>query len=210
MFVKITFTLALVGAVLAAPSVPQYGYTPPPTYQYPHYEPAPYHPTPAPYRPTPAPYHPTPAPYHPTPAPYHPTPAPYHPTPSYTPPPTYQDSPKYDFNYAVKHDYSGNDFGHQETRDGYNTQGSYSVLLPDGRLQTVTYTVNGDSGYVAQVTYEGEAQYPHYEPAPYHPTPAPYRPTPAPYHPSPAPYHPTPAPYHPTPAPYHPTPSRYH
>ncbi|XP_076059603.1 uncharacterized protein LOC143036240 [Oratosquilla oratoria] len=136
---SISLTLALVGTALAAPSNPQYGYTPPPTYQ---------------------------------------------------------DSPKYDFNYAVKHDYSGNDFGHQETRDGYNTQGSYSVLLPDGRLQTVTYTVNGDSGYVAQVTYEGEAQYPHYEPAPYHPTPAPYRPTPAPYHPTPAPYHPTPAPYH--------------
>ncbi|XP_063608176.1 cuticle protein 7-like [Penaeus indicus] len=75
------------------------------------------------------------------------------PTPSYAP-------AKYDFNYAVNDPPSGNDFGHQEARDGDNTQGSYYVLLPDGRLQRVTYNVNGDSGYVADVTYEGEARYP--------------------------------------------------
>nr|XP_027215394.1 pro-resilin-like [Penaeus vannamei] len=75
------------------------------------------------------------------------------PTPSYAP-------AKYDFNYAVNDPASGNDFGHQEARDGDHTQGSYYVLLPDGRLQKVTYNVNGDSGYVADVTYEGEAQYP--------------------------------------------------
>ncbi|XP_063887858.1 pro-resilin-like [Scylla paramamosain] len=67
---------------------------------------------------------------------------------------------KYDFNYAVKDEYSGNDFGHQESRDGDHTQGSYYVQLPDGRLQRVTYYVDGDSGYIAEVTYEGEAHYP--------------------------------------------------
>ncbi|XP_042875665.1 pro-resilin-like [Penaeus japonicus] len=66
---------------------------------------------------------------------------------------------KYDFNWAVKDDYSGNDFGHQESRDGDDTQGSYYVQLPDGRLQTVKYFVDGDSGYVAEVSYEGEARY---------------------------------------------------
>ncbi|XP_063591558.1 pro-resilin-like [Penaeus indicus] len=77
---------------------------------------------------------------------------------------------KYDFNYAVNDPPSGNDFGHQEARDGPNTQGSYYVLLPDSRLQRVTYTVNGDSGYVADVTYEGDAQYPS-TPRPYTPAP---------------------------------------
>ncbi|XP_037791907.1 pro-resilin-like [Penaeus monodon] len=77
---------------------------------------------------------------------------------------------KYDFNYAVNDPPSGNDFGHQEARDGPNTQGSYYVLLPDGRLQRVTYTVNGDSGYLAETTYEGEAQYPS-TPRPYTPAP---------------------------------------
>ncbi|XP_045617305.1 cuticle protein 21-like [Procambarus clarkii] len=67
---------------------------------------------------------------------------------------------QYNFNYAVKHEDSGNDFGHQETRDGDDTKGSYYVQLPDGRLQTVTYFVDGDSGYIADVKYDGEARYP--------------------------------------------------
>ncbi|XP_037794036.1 pro-resilin-like [Penaeus monodon] len=67
---------------------------------------------------------------------------------------------KYDFNYAVNDPPSGNDFGHEEARDG--PEHSRFLLRPpsDGRLQRVTYTVNGDSGYLAEVTYEGEAQYP--------------------------------------------------
>nr|XP_027232933.1 cuticle protein 19-like [Penaeus vannamei] len=78
---------------------------------------------------------------------------------------------KYDFNYAVKDDYSNNNYGHQEDRNGYGAQGSYYVLLPDGRLQKVTYSVNGDSGFVAEVSYEGEAQYPAEHPS-YKPTPS--------------------------------------
>ncbi|XP_037802466.1 pro-resilin-like isoform X1 [Penaeus monodon] len=66
---------------------------------------------------------------------------------------------KYDFNWAVSHDPSSNEFGHQEARDGDHTQGSYYVQLPDGRLQTVKYFVDGDSGYVAEVNYEGEASF---------------------------------------------------
>ncbi|XP_076036651.1 pro-resilin-like [Oratosquilla oratoria] len=84
------------------------------------------------------------------------------------PPPVYGRGPapapsgpaQYDFNWEVKDEYSGNDFGHQESRDGYDTQGAYYVLQPDGRLRRVDYTVNGDSGFVAQVNYEGEARYP--------------------------------------------------
>ena len=77
----------------------------------------------------------------------------------------------YSYEYAVKDDYSGNDFGHQETRNGDATSGSYYVQMPDGRLQKVTYTVDAYGGYQAEVTYEGTAQYP--------PAPAPYKAAPA-------------------------------
>ncbi|XP_045624470.2 pro-resilin-like [Procambarus clarkii] len=110
----------------------------------------------------------------------------YGPPPSYTPPkpvygaPSYPDTPpQYNSQYAVRDDYSGNDFGHQESRDGYDTKGTYYVQLPDGRQQKVTYGVSGDSGYVPVVSYEGEAKYPAYQPAPaYKPAPS-YTPAPA-------------------------------
>ncbi|XP_068209703.1 pro-resilin-like isoform X3 [Palaemon carinicauda] len=67
---------------------------------------------------------------------------------------------QYNFNWAVNHAPSRNDFGHQEARDGDDTQGSYFVQLPDGRLQKVAFHVDGDDGYIAEVTYSGEAQFP--------------------------------------------------
>merc|ERR1712106_167910 len=67
---------------------------------------------------------------------------------------------KYAYQYGVKDDYTSNNFGQAESRDGYSAQGGYFVNLPDGRLQKVTYTVSGDGGYVADVQYTGEAQYP--------------------------------------------------
>ena len=76
--------------------------------------------------------------------------------------------------------------GHAESRDGYATNGEYHVLLPDGRLQTVTYHVDDAyGGYIADVKYTGHAiahPAPHHKPA-YHPAP----------HPKPA-YHPAPLP----------------
>ena len=101
-----------------------------------------------------------------------------HPPPpaAYAPAPVYPDVPPlYQYAYAVKDDYSYANFEASESRDGYNTQGSYRVNLPDGRVQIVTYTA-GPEGYVADVKYEGEAQYPEYKP---HPAPA-YAPAPAP------------------------------
>ncbi|XP_066952413.1 uncharacterized protein [Macrobrachium rosenbergii] len=132
-----------------------------------------------------------------------------------TPEPEYPtEPPKYAYNYDVVDDYSGANFAASESRDGYKTVGSYKVNLPDGRVQTVKYVDNGN-GLEAEVTYEGEARYPEYKPAPtYKKTvaaPAPnqvYKPAPAPdpvpvYKPAPTPsYAPDPVPvYKPAPAP---------
>merc|ERR1711981_1294954 len=179
----------------AAPCHPAPVYHPAPVHK-----PAPvYHPAPA-YKPAPV-YHPAPvhkpAPYHAPivhkpapyvapvvhkpvvhPAPYHAPvhkPAPYHPEPAYDGPAVYQ------YGYAVADDYSKANFAANEARDGYATHGEYRVALPDGRTQIVTYSVaDAYSGYVADVKYEGVAQYPEYhpvKPAPYHPAPA-YKPAP--------------------------------
>merc|ERR1711881_284719 len=119
-------------------------------------------------------YHPAPAPYHApivhkpavvahapayhAPAPAYHAPAPYHEPESYAPKP-------YTFEYAVADDYSKAAFNAAETSDGAsNVNGAYSVALPDGRTQHVSYTSNGYDGYVAEVTYEGAAVYPEYVP----------------------------------------------
>merc|ERR1712152_21175 len=91
----------------------------------------------------------------------HAAPAYHAPAPAYKAE-TYADevSP-YTYTYAVADDYSKAAFNAEETSDGAsNVQGSYRVALPDGRIQTVTYTSNGYDGYVADVTYEGTAAYP--------------------------------------------------
>merc|ERR1712004_827149 len=120
--------------------------------------------------------------YHPAPVVHKPVhhaapaykPAPHH-APAYHAEPAYDGPAVYQYGYAVADDYSGASFAANENRDGYATAGEYRVALPDGRTQIVTYSV-GDaySGYVADVTYEGEAHYPEYKPA----HPAPYKPAP--------------------------------
>ena len=75
--------------------------------------------------------------------------------------PTYTDNASaYSFNYGVADSYSGANYNHAESNNGYSTSGSYSVALPDGRIQTVNYRVDDEnSGYVADVSYSGEARY---------------------------------------------------
>merc|ERR1712173_80399 len=83
----------------------------------------------------------------------------------------------YSFTYAVADDYSKANFNAEETSDGAsNVQGSYSVALPDGRIQHFKYSSNGYDGLVADVTYEGTAVYPEepvYKAAPAYHAPAP-------------------------------------
>merc|ERR1712071_393780 len=66
----------------------------------------------------------------------------------------------YSYTYAVADEYSGAAFSQAESNDGTGVvQGSYSVNLPDGRIQTVNYHANDYDGYVADVTYDGVAAY---------------------------------------------------
>merc|ERR1712018_1078741 len=130
----------------------------------------------------PTPAHPPPAPYAPPPPAYKPAPKPYHPAPykeEKLPPQPFA------YQYGVKDDYSGASYQKSETQDAYGVVGgSYTVALPDGRTQIVTYTADHEGGFIADVKYEGVAQYP---PEPkegygYHPAPAPkYAPAPAPH-----------------------------
>ena len=133
-----------------------------------------------------------------------PPPAAYHPAPVEYP----HASPVYGFNYDVNNDGNGYEhqaFNQQEERNGYQTHGEYSVQLADGRIMRVVYKVDGDSGFIADVSYEGEAKpydYTAYKPAPpkpvYHPAPAPPKPV---YHPAPAPIVYQPLVHAPAPAP---------
>ncbi|XP_042235377.1 cuticle protein 19-like [Homarus americanus] len=93
-----------------------------------------------------------------------PSPHYHHPAPAY---PTHENKGMpYDFAYGVKDDYTGNNYGHNENSDGNTVTGEYSVLLPDGRTQIVTYTADHHTGYVAKVSFEGEATYPALAPYP--------------------------------------------
>ncbi|XP_022906859.2 pro-resilin-like isoform X1 [Onthophagus taurus] len=59
----------------------------------------------------------------------------------------------YNFQYDVQDNQHGNDYGHEETRHEDNAQGKYSVVLPDGRKQTVEYTADSD-GFKPKISYE--------------------------------------------------------
>merc|ERR1712168_589495 len=119
----------------------------------PGYKPAPYHAPVVHHAPT---YHA--APVHHTPA-YHAAPTVHH-AASYKEH-EYVGPAVYAYEYAVADDYSGAQFHAGENRDGYATTGSYSVALPDGRVQTVNYKVDDAyGGYVADVQYTGTPTYP--------------------------------------------------
>ncbi|XP_046974469.1 pro-resilin-like [Vanessa cardui] len=66
----------------------------------------------------------------------------------------------YEFGYSVKDAKSGNDYDRREMSDGNVVQGEYRVQLPDGRTQIVTYHADWQTGFHANVRYEGKASYP--------------------------------------------------
>ena len=65
-------------------------------------------------------------------------------------------SPNYSFGYSVADVRSGDAKTREESRDGDQVVGSYTVADPDGRLRRVTYTADKEHGFQATVTYDGE------------------------------------------------------
>merc|ERR1712222_271295 len=128
-------------------------------------------PPPSPPPPPPPPAYHVPEPVYPPPRPVYHAPKPvYHkPKPVYhAPKPAYHEKEyppePYTYEYAVADDYSQTNFRAGETSDGNVVSGSYSVQLPDGRIQHVKYTADHYNGYQAEVTYEGTAHYPEEKP----------------------------------------------
>merc|ERR1712106_629540 len=88
--------------------------------------------------------------------------------PAYGPPPAYHPAPveklppqPYAYEYGVADDYSKVNFKKSETQDAEGkVAGSFTIALPDGRIQTTTYTADHHNGFVAEVTYEGTPVYP--------------------------------------------------
>ena len=80
----------------------------------------------------------------------------------YRPAQLYHEEPHpYSYSYGVHDDFSGSNFEAGETADGAGkVEGEYSVLLPDGRTQHVSYHADHHTGYVAEVTYDAPANYP--------------------------------------------------
>jgi hypothetical protein len=64
-----------------------------------------------------------------------------------------QEPANYEFSYEVNDPDSGNDFGHDESRQDEEAKGNYYVLLPDGRKQIVEYEAN-EEGYKPMIRYE--------------------------------------------------------
>merc|ERR1712168_574044 len=91
--------------------------------------------------------------------------------PAYAPAPAYHAAPVYKeeklppqpfaYEYGVADDYSKANFKKTETQDAEGkVSGSFTIALPDGRIQTTTYTADHYNGFVAEVTYEGTPVYP--------------------------------------------------
>ncbi|XP_040581124.1 uncharacterized protein [Lepeophtheirus salmonis] len=146
-FISLTITLSNAVPQIYYKPISSSAPTPSPIYYKPIYSPEP---TPAPPAPAQAygPYPPPSPPPSPSPPVYSPYGSPSPPAPPPAPP------VNYGYTYSVLDAESGVDISADEQADNGAVSGSYKVALPDGRIKTVTYTVVGESGFVADVQYE--------------------------------------------------------
>lgn len=64
-------------------------------------------------------------------------------------------SKQYEYQYEVKDPEKELFFNKNEAGDqSGKVSGQYSVWLPDGRLMTVVYTVDAESGFVPKITFD--------------------------------------------------------
>ena len=68
--------------------------------------------------------------------------------------PRYYEPRPYQFAYGVNDQQSGTVMSRSEQSDGTTTRGQYSVNLPDGCVQTVSYTADAEHGYRADVSHD--------------------------------------------------------
>ncbi|XP_055600418.1 histidine-rich glycoprotein-like [Uranotaenia lowii] len=60
----------------------------------------------------------------------------------------------YEYHYDIHDDHTGDVHGQKEERKDHQTQGEYYLIDADGHKRTVTYHVDGKSGFIAQVHRE--------------------------------------------------------
>ncbi|XP_055683165.1 pro-resilin-like [Lutzomyia longipalpis] len=64
----------------------------------------------------------------------------------------------YEYQYEVKDPEQNLFFDKNEIGDAAGkVTGQYSVLLPDNRLMTVSYSVDGESGFVPKISFQDNA-----------------------------------------------------
>ncbi|TMW47250.1 hypothetical protein DOY81_007666 [Sarcophaga bullata] len=68
---------------------------------------------------------------------------------------------KYEFDYAVKDEKTGDSKKHWETRDGDSVKGGYTFKEADGTTRIVEYTADHKNGFNAVVKTEGHAHVEH-------------------------------------------------
>ncbi|KAE8573780.1 cuticle protein 7 [Halyomorpha halys] len=96
----------------------------------------------------------------------------------------YYDPPKYNFEYSVHDPHTGDIKSQKEQREGEHTQGEYKLVEPDGSVREIHYTVEGKSGFLAEVQKQGGKGYE--QPSYYKPQPSYQKAEPSYYKPQPS------------------------